>query len=55
MCNEYQLRVRRGDYDWQFSEINVPIHWTDAEPNRPLDRPFKPTNRATMIRDVDLA
>ncbi|MFD3264019.1 SOS response-associated peptidase family protein [Phenylobacterium ferrooxidans] len=55
MCNEYQLRVRRGDYDWQFSELNVPINWADAEPNRPLDRPFKPTNRATMIRAVDPA
>ncbi len=32
MCNEYQLRVRRGDFDWQFSELNVPIRWADAEP-----------------------
>lgn len=55
MCNEYHLRVRRGEYDWQVSELNVPINWIDAEPNRPLDRPFKPTNRATMIRAIDPA
>ena len=55
MCNEYHLRVKRGDYDWQFSEIHVPIRWLDGEANRPLGRAFKPTNRATMIRAVDPA
>ncbi|MBR7619978.1 hypothetical protein JKL49_11310 [Phenylobacterium sp. 20VBR1] len=55
MCNEYQFRVRRGEYDWQFSQIHVPINWTDAELNRPCDRLFKPTNRATMVRAIDPA
>lgn len=55
MCNEYQLRVKRGEYDWQFSELKVPLTWADAEPNRRLDDPFKPTNRAPIIRPVDPA
>lgn len=55
MCNEYQLRVRRGDFDAAFAQIKVPFSWADDEPNRPVDRPFRPTNRATMIRPVDPA
>ena len=55
MCNEYQQRVKRGLYDDAFSQINVPLTWTDPEPNRPPDRPLKPTNRAPMIRALDPA
>lgn len=55
MCNEYQVRVKRVEYDWQFSEIKIPFHWDDPEPNRAPDDPFKPTNRATMIRPIDPA
>ena len=53
MCNGYQQRVKRGLYDDAFSQINVPLTWTDPEPNRPPDRPLKPTNRAPMIRALD--
>ena len=53
MCNEYQLRVKRGEFDAAFAQIKVPFSWADAEPNRPLDRSFRPTNRATMIRPLD--
>jgi len=55
MCNEYQHRVKRGEYWDQFSELKIPFAWADAEPNRPLDRPFRPTNRAPMIRALDPA
>lgn len=55
MCNEYQMRVKRGEYDWQFSQTKVPFEWTDAEPNRTLEDPYRPTNRAPMIRAVDPA
>ena len=44
MCNEYQLRVKRGEFDAAFSQIKVPFTWADNEPNRPVDRPFRPTN-----------
>lgn len=55
MCNEYQHRVKRGEYADQFSELRIPFTWADPEPNRPLDQPFRPTNRAPMIRPVDPA
>ncbi|THD54553.1 SOS response-associated peptidase family protein [Phenylobacterium sp.] len=53
MCNEYRLRVSRGDYDSVFAELGIPFAWADAEPNRPVERSFRPSNRATMIRAVD--
>ena len=55
MCNEYQLRVKRGDLTDQFRQLKIPIRWADAEPNRPLDEPIKPTNRATILRPEDPA
>lgn len=55
MCNEYQQRVKRGLYDDAFSQINVPLTWNDPEPNRHPDRPYKPTNRAPMIRALEPA
>src|SRR5437762_11887268 len=55
MCNEYQHRVKRGEYWDQFAQIKIPLRWTDDEPNRPLDQPFRPTDRASMIRAVDPA
>ena len=44
MCNEYQQRVKRGLYDDAFSQINVPLTWTDPEPNR---APTGPSSRPT--------
>jgi putative SOS response-associated peptidase YedK len=55
MCNEYQQRVKRGAYADQFAQLKIPMDWADPEPNRPPNRPFKPTNRAAMIRPVDPA
>lgn len=55
MCNEYHQRVKRGEIPDQFSQNKIPFSWADAEPNRDLDTPFKPTNRATIIRPVDPA
>ncbi|MDO9245415.1 MAG: hypothetical protein Q7U11_02945 [Phenylobacterium sp.] len=40
MCNEYPGRVKRGQYDDAFLQINMPLTWTDSEPNRHPDRPF---------------
>ena len=53
MCNEYQLRVGRGPVDWEFRQLDIPLTWADAEPNRPLDRPIRPTDRAPILRPVD--
>ncbi len=50
MCNEYQLRVRRADHDVAFRGAGLEILWLDAEPNRPPDRPFCPTDRAPILR-----
>ena len=50
MCNEYQLRVRRADYDGAFRAVGADILWRDAEPNRPPDRSFRPTDRAPILR-----
>lgn len=55
MCNEYQLRVGRDPLAWEFSQVKVPVTWADPIPNRDLDQPFKPTNRATIIRPIDPA
>ncbi|MDP1640663.1 MAG: SOS response-associated peptidase family protein [Phenylobacterium sp.] len=53
MCNEYQKRIARGPLTERFSEINIPIRWADAEPNRDLDEPIRPTDRATILRAAD--
>lgn len=55
MCNEYQSRVTRGLLRDEFRQLKIPFDWADAEPNRPLNRPIKPTNRATIIRPLDPA
>ena len=55
MCNEYQLRVGRDPLALEFSQVQVPLTWADPTPNRDLDQPFKPTNRATIIRAIDPA
>ena len=44
MCNEFNLRIDFANW------------WDQQGPsNRPLNQPFKPTNRATMLRPVDPA
>lgn len=50
MCNEYQLRVRRADYDGAFRAVGADVLWLDAEPNRPPGRAFRPTDRAPILR-----
>ena len=50
MCNEYQLRVRRADYDAAFRAVGADVLWLDPEPNRPLDGAFRPTDRAPILR-----
>jgi putative SOS response-associated peptidase YedK len=52
MCNEYQLRLK---FDASvIRHEKVPITWAEGTAsNRPLDRPFRPTNRAPMLRAVD--
>ncbi|MFM8820520.1 MAG: SOS response-associated peptidase [Phenylobacterium sp.] len=50
MCNEYQLRVRRADYDAAFRAVGADVLWLDPEPNRPLDSAFRPTDRAPILR-----
>jgi putative SOS response-associated peptidase YedK len=50
MCNEYQLKVRRADYDAAFRGVGLDVLWSDAEPNRPPDKPFRPTDRAPILR-----
>jgi len=55
MCNEYQLKLNRGAYDVTFRQVGIPFAWADAEPNRDLADPYRPTNRAPVIRPVDPA
>lgn len=50
MCNEYQLRVRRADYDSAFRTVGADVLWLDPEPNRPPDVTFRPTDRAPILR-----
>ena len=53
MCNEYQLRLK---FDASvIRHEKIPIRWPEPASNRPLDRPFRPTNRAPMLRAVDPA
>lgn len=53
MCNEYQKRVGRDAIEEAFRHVKVPIRWADPEPNRPLDQPIRPTERATVLRPQD--
>lgn len=55
MCNEFHLRKQRGEFVDGFSQLKIPLRWADDHPNRPLNRPFKPNSRATVIRPVDPA
>ena len=54
MCNEYQLKLNFGADWWNaVGEKRVPFHWRSAPSNRELNVPFKPTDRAPMIRAID--
>jgi putative SOS response-associated peptidase YedK len=53
MCNEYQSRVKLGELRDRFLKRNIPFQWVGGEPNRSIDEPIKPTDRATIIRPVD--
>jgi putative SOS response-associated peptidase YedK len=49
VSTEFHLRVRRDAYE-------APgLTWADPEPGRPLDEPYRPTNRAPLIRARDPA
>lgn len=56
MCNEFHVRMKVGDYSRErFSQLKIPVRWAEAPSNRPLDRPFRPTNRAPVLRPLDPA
>jgi putative SOS response-associated peptidase YedK len=55
MCNEYQLSITRALLAQAFLETRIPIRWADDEPNREVEAPFRPTDRATIIRPVNPA
>lgn len=53
MCNEFHREAQRLAMEDAIRRKGVPLAWLDAEPNRAPSEPFKPTNRATMLRPVD--
>lgn len=54
MCNEFQLRLDFGAGWWNYAgDVKAPFHWRMTASNRPLNQPFKPTNRVPPIRPVD--
>ena len=54
MCNEYQLKLNFGADWWNaVGQTRAPFHWRSATSNRELDAPFRPTDRAPMIRAID--
>ena len=54
MCNEFQLRLNFNADWWNHAgAVDVPIEWRMAAPNRPLNQPFKPTDRAPVLRPID--
>lgn len=56
MCNEYQVRMDFGSGDWwRAVEAEITLHWDGLPSNRPINQPFKPTNRAPMLRPIDPA
>lgn len=56
MCNELHLRMKVNDYSRErFSQLQIPMTWAEAPSNRPLDRPYKPQNRASVLRPLDPA
>lgn len=52
MCNEYHREAQRAAMEAAIRR-KVPVEWRDAEPNRAERDPFKPTNRATLLRAID--
>lgn len=55
MCNETQMRLDFGSWWGAHGRARPPVTFGEAASNRPLDRPFKPTNRMTMLRAIDPA
>ena len=53
MCNEYTLRLDFGVWWKEHGSARPPMVRSDPPSNRPLNQPYKPTNRATMLRPVD--
>ena len=53
MCNEFQLRLNFGTDWWnEHGRSRASIRFSDAPSNRRLDQPFKPTDRAAMLRPI---
>ncbi len=51
MCREYYLEPR---FDVAFLRaLKIPVRWTDGPPNRPPNTPFRPTERAPVLRAED--
>jgi len=55
MCNELQLRVDFGSLWDEHANDRPPLRHRDPPRNRPLDEPYRPTDRATMLRAIDPA
>lgn len=54
MCNEYQLNAMRQKMEEDLKKVwGKPFVWADAEPNRDVTQPIKPSTRATIIRPID--
>ncbi|MDP1985986.1 SOS response-associated peptidase, partial [Phenylobacterium sp.] len=55
MCNEYLKRAAATNLAELFSEYGIPLRIDEAAPNRALDEPIRPTERATVLRPLDPA
>lgn len=53
MCVEFHKDAEREEIAALFDQLSIPFRWADAPTNRPRGAPFKPTNRATIIRPID--
>jgi putative SOS response-associated peptidase YedK len=52
MIHEYLHEAPRAALEAAFRRQSVPLQWRGPEPRRPLDEPFKPTQRATVLRPI---
>lgn len=53
MSHEYHREAPRAAIDAAFRRQGVPLAWRDAESDRAPGEPFKPTNRAALLRPAD--
>lgn len=49
MCNEYRFKQTLDRISWEFSQLNLPLHWAGGAPNLEPRDSIRPTDPAPII------